>query len=119
MDNQLKQVILSNKSKGVQYFQTHLKLIRELIASGETPGAIYQALTSSDFPPPISRSQFYRHVKKQKLTADNRVAPSMANSVTSSESPSVSANPRHEVLRNLKQKTNSIHDSGIDPDNLI
>jgi len=48
----LRQEILKNKSKGVQYMLTHFDLIQQLISEGETPSAIYAALKVSDSPPP-------------------------------------------------------------------
>lgn len=113
---QLRSVILSNKSKGVRYIHKHLNVIRELLDSGENVSAIYRALKQSDSPPPISRSQFYRHLSKLSPDASS---DSLVSRVATIEKPSSQADPRHDVLKSLSRSPVILHDSGKNPDDLI
>ena len=115
--DELKSVILKGKSKGIQYMITHHELIQSLIDEGETANAIYDALCTSDSPPPISKSQFYRHLKKHKQSSSSE------NSNPSPDLPAkvdiVKTQSNHEVLSTLKTEITSIHDSAFDADQLI
>ncbi len=93
---------------------THFEMIHELMNEGETANAIYNALLASDNPPPISKSQFYRHLSKYKETSSdgNKNANGDTTSVTKSQL-------NHEVLDRLKTVDESIHNSGFDADKLI
>lgn len=110
---ELRKVILGNKSKGVQYFETYLELIKELILEGESGGSIYEALKSSESPPPISRSQFYRHLRSRNLIKQNIKAED--ETVTNKKTHPV----KHDVLNTLKTNNEVLHDSGFDADKLI
>ncbi|RVU81565.1 hypothetical protein EOL70_26360 [Leucothrix sargassi] len=111
---QLKSVILKSKSKGIQYMVTHFEMIHQLINEGETANAIYNALLASDNPPPISKSQFYRHLSKYKETSSDG-----NKSVNDDITPLSKSQVNHEVLDKLKSVDESIHDSGFDADKLI
>ena len=120
MDSEeLRRVILSNKSKGVQYFETHLEMIKKLILEGETGGSIYEALKLSDSPPPISRSQFYRHLNKRNLIKKRSGADESINVTEKPGSDTKIYQARHDVLNTLKTNNDVIHDSGFDADKLI
>ena len=120
MDSEeLRKVILENKSKGVKYVITHLETIKKLISDGETPSSIYEALKLSTEPPPISKSQFYRHLKKQKSTGTTSVPQKATEATQASVKPMKTTELRHDVLNQLKTRTDSIHDSGFDADKLI
>lgn len=115
--DELKSVILKGKSKGIQYMITHHELIQSLINEGETANAIYDALCTTDSPPPISKSQFYRHLKKHKQPNSSEI------SNTSLDLPAklniVKTQSNHAVLSTLKTEVTSIHDSAFDADKLI
>ena len=118
MDSEkLRQEILNNKSKGVQYMLTHFDLIEELIAEGETPSAIYAALMMSDHPPPISKSQFHRHISKHKLVVKSN--EKTTDNTNKLESKTKKMRPNHDVLNTIQKDKVSIHDSGFDADKLI
>jgi len=111
---QLKKRIEGKKSKGVIYFLKHYDVIKRLIEDGEKPGSIYKALKASEFPPPIARSQFYRHIEKYKLT-QKEVMPKEPEA----HSQSLERSPRHAALNTLNKVKNSIHNNDIDVDKLI
>jgi hypothetical protein len=113
----LRQEILKNKSKGVQYMLTHFDLIQELISEGETPSAIYAALLLSESPPPISKSQFHRHISKQKLVEESQIKSE--HNTRDQEVETIKVSPNHDVLTTMKNEKVSIHDSGFDADELI
>ena len=111
---QLKKQIEGEKPKGVIYFLKHFDVIKKLIDDGEKPGSIYKALKASEFPPPISRSQFYRHIEKYKLT-QKEVMPKEPEA----HSQSLESSPRHAALNTLNKPRKPIHNNNIDVDKLI
>jgi hypothetical protein len=111
---QLKKQIEGKKSKGVIYFLKHYDVIKRLIDDGEKPGSIYKALKASEFPPPIARSQFYRHIENYNLTPKKVTQKEPEAHVQPLEK-----SPTHAALNSLKKVKKSIHDSGMDADKLI
>ena len=120
MDSEeLKKLIMGRKSKGVVYISKHHDVIRALINDGEKPGSIYEALKLSECPPPISRSQFYRHLNNFNLTNQVKTEKPTSGIQQKSEPVREITDPKHAALGSLKRTNESIHDSGIDADKLI
>ena len=112
-NDDIKQAILEKKPKGVKYIHSHKTLIKELINEGESVGSIYVALKETDCPPPISKSQFYRHIKNLHWVKKS-ASPEKNTSSTIKES-----NPKHAAVNDTTKHNDPIHDNAIDADNLI
>lgn len=109
----IKKAILEKKPIGVRYIHSHKTLIKALISEGESIGSIYVALKETDCPPPISKSQFYRHIKNLNLVKKSLLSEKNT-SATKKES-----NPKHDAVNNTTTNRDPIHDNAIDADNLI